>query len=64
MWNSLFAHCLECGTTLPRGASDLYCESHQESARRALARIAWGTGIIPRVIILLLLLGILIATSL
>ena len=64
MWNSQFTGCLVCQVALPRDASNLYCEVHQRSARRALAKISWGAEAIPRVIILLLLFGVLIATSL
>ena len=64
MWNSLFTECLACGVALPEDASNLHCENHQHLAKRAMARLAWGAGIIPRLIILLLVIGILFATSL
>lgn len=64
MWNSRFNGCLVCRVGLPQHTSNLYCEDHDRLAQRALARIAWGGGAIPRLIILFLLLGILIATSL
>jgi hypothetical protein len=63
MWKSLFDYCLACGIDLPRDTPDLYCDSHQQSARRALARMAWGTAIIPRLVLLLIIFGILFATS-
>lgn len=63
MWKSLFDYCLACGVDLPRNTSDLYCDSHQQSARRAMARIAWGTAIIPRLVLLLIIFGILFAAS-
>lgn len=64
MWKSLYTECLACGVALPQSATNLYCADHDQLARQAMARIAWGAGVIPRLIFLLLLIGILIATSL
>lgn len=64
MWNPLFTVCVACGDASPRGATHLYCEKHDHLARKAMARIAWGGGVLPRLVFLIFLLGILIATAL
>ena len=63
MRNSLFTYCLACGKRISQDAMDVYCETHGQMAQRALGRIAWGSGIMPRLIFFFFILAIVLFAS-
>lgn len=63
MRNAMFAHCVICGVRIPQSITDVYCANHNEVAQRALAKVTSNAGLIPRILFLLLMLGILLFAS-